>query len=434
MDINSLLILAIFRSFYNPKLLMKIKQIGLLWFSFLGVSQTLVEQLPPDYIQTVILSTDGMANNVPIINKGDVLYLSFDDLRGAESTYYYEIVRAEADWNPTELFHSEYIEGFNNMRIRQMDNAYGTLQTYTHYKLQIPNQDTRIKLSGNYLLKVTDEDDKLVFSKRFLVSEVSTAIGVDVRRLRDLSEIDTKQRLSIRVPISGFGIRQPDEELGLWVMQNQRWSSLREIENFDYNINNTLQFEYAPELVFEGGNEYHYFDTKDLRSSGGNVAYVLREDVYKSVLYPNYIRAGLVYTYAPDINGRFVVQTLSGRLAHTEADYTKVVFALAAKPTFPPQEYYVSGSFNYNQPQVQHRLEYDTTSQHYIVEIPLKQGVYNYKYVVKNPQGQWVENGVSGNHWETENDYVALVYVRRFGERFDRLAGVGYGNSSTITD
>ncbi len=110
MDINSLLILAIFRSFYNPKLLMKIKQIGLLWFSFLGVSQTLVEQLPPDFIQTVILSTDGMANNVPIINKGDVLYLSFDDLRGAESTYYYEIVRAEADWSPTELFHSEYMK------------------------------------------------------------------------------------------------------------------------------------------------------------------------------------------------------------------------------------------------------------------------------------------------------------------------------------
>lgn len=426
--------MAIFRLFLGPMYFKKIKQIGLLFFSFLGLSQTLTEQLPPAHIQTVILSTDALANNMPIVNKGDVLHLSFDDLHGDETTYYYQIVRAEADWSPTELFQSEYLEGFNDLRIRDMDNAYGTLQSYTHYRLQIPNSEIQIKISGNYLLKVTDEVGNVVFSKKFLVSEDSIPIGVGVRRIRNITDIDSKQRLVLRVPISDLGIRQPKIELNVWVMQNQQWSTLREVKDFDYNMNNTLQFEYASELVFDGGNEYHYFDTKDLRSGGGNVASVLREDLYKSVLYPNYIRTGLVYTYAPDINGRYVIQTLNGDLADTEADYSQVVFSLRTKPSFPPLEYYVSGNFNHNQPQAHHRLEYDETSQLYKTEIPLKQGIYNYKFVVKNSEGQWSENAVSGNHWETENDYVALVYVRLFGERFDRLVGVGHGNSSKITD
>lgn len=426
--------MVIFRTFFNLTLLKKIKQTGLLLFSFLGLSQTLTEQLPPPHIQTVILSTDALANNMPIVKKGEVLQLRFDDLHGDETTYYYKIVRAEADWTPTDLFESEYLDGFNELRIRDMENAYGTLQSYTHYRLKIPNADTRIKLSGNYLLIVLDRDGNVVFSKKFLVSEDAIPVGIGVRRVRDISDIDSKQRLVLRVPISGLGIRQPKEELRLWVVQNDRWSTIREVKNYDYSINNFLQYEYAPELVFDGGNEYHYFDTKDLRSSGGNVAYVLRDNLYQSVLYPSYVRAGLVYTYAPDINGRYVIQTLNGEVADTEADYTEVVFGLQAKPTFPPLEYYVSGSFNNNLPQSHHQLKYNEVSGLYSLDLPLKQGVYNYKFVVKDAEGQWLEHAVSGSHWETENDYTALVYVRRFGERFDRLVGVGQGNSSKITD
>lgn len=426
--------MVIFTRFFNHKLLKKIKQFGWLLFSVWSSAQILTEKHPPSHIQTTIFSKDALANNMPVVRKGEVLHLSFDDLNGDEATYYYQIVRAEADWSPTTLFESEYLEGFNDLRIRDMENAYGTLQSYTHYRLKIPNANTKIKLSGNYLLKITNREGELVFSKKFLVSEENTPIGVSVHRLRTLTDIDHKQRVALRVPISGLGIRQPKEELSVWVMQNQQWHTLRKIENFDYNINQTLQYEYASELEFDGGNEYHFFDTKDLRASGGNVAYVLRDDLYQSILYPNHIRAGLVYSFAPDINGRYVIQTLNGALADTEADYTQVVFGLRAKPSFPPIDYYVSGSFNHNQPQAQHQLKYDQASGLYKLSLPFKQGIYNYKFVIKNSEGKWSEHAVSGSHWETENDYTALVYVRRFGERFDRLIGVGEGNSKNITN
>ncbi|MBL6646582.1 MAG: DUF5103 domain-containing protein [Flavobacteriaceae bacterium] len=400
----------------------------------MSFSQTLTEQIPPPYIQTVIFSTDALTNNMPIIERNQTLRLSFDDLRGNEATYYYQVVRAEADWSPTKLFESEYLDGFNDLRIRNMENAYGTLQSYTHYQLEIPNADTNIKLSGNYLLIISNREGDVVFSKKFLVAENKVAVGVSVHRLRELSEIDRKQRLELQVPLTGLNIRQPEKEMSVFVVQNQQWNTLKKIHRFDYNINQILQYMYAPELVFEGGNEYHYFDTKDLRSSGGNVAYVLRENLYQSILYPNYIRNGLVYTYAPDINGSYVVQTLNGTQPDTEADYTQVVFGLRAKPSFPEIHYYVSGNFNYNQPQKQHKLNYVESLGYYSLTLPLKQGVYNYKFKFKDQNNQWVENGVSGSHWETENDYTALVYVRQFGERFDRLVGVGYGNSNKISD
>lgn len=426
--------MVIFRSFYNTLQLKKIKQILLLLFSFVSFGQTLTEQIPPSHIQTVIFSADAVTNNMPIIERNQSLKLSFDDLRGNETSYYYQIVRAEADWSPTKLFESEYLDGFNDLRIRNMENAYGTLQNYTHYQLEIPNADTNIKLSGNYLLIISNREGDVVFSKKFLVAENKVPVGVSVHRLRELSEIDRKQRIELRVPLAGLSIRQPEKEMSVFVVQNQQWNTLKKIHRFDYNINQVLQYMYAPELVFEGGNEYHYFDTKDLRSSGGNVAYVLREDLYQSILYPNYIRNGLVYTYAPDINGRYVVQTLNGTQPETEADYTQVVFGLRAKPSIPQVEYYVSGNFNYNQPQKHHKLNYEESLGYYSLTLPLKQGVYNYKFKVKDHNNQWVENAVSGSHWETENDYTALVYVRRFGERFDRLVGVGYGNSSKISD
>ena len=58
--------------------------------------------------------------------------------------------------------------------------------------------------------------------------------------------------------------------------------------------------------------------------------------------------------------------------------------------------------------------------------------MYNYKYIAIDSAGQLFENGVGSSYWETENEYLALVYMRKFGDRYDRLIGVGIGNSRQI--
>ena len=394
------------------------------------MGQELKEKAPSNHIGTIIFQAEEQIENIPIVELGKAFTLRFDDLNADEAYYYYTIQHANADWTASELFKSEYINGFDEVRIRNMSNSSATLQSYTHYALSIPNRDTEIISSGNYVLSVFDDKQELVFTKRFVVYEQKANVQVGVFRLRDLEGIDSKQRIEIGVQTEKINTRQPDQEISVWALQNYRWSSARKIPKYDYMMNQNLRFEYDNNLIFEGGNEYLFFDTKDIRSAGGNVAYIRRENLYQSILYPNYVRNGTVYTYAPDINGNFVIQTTEGLNPNTDADYTEVTFRLRSSET--NYDFYVTGLFNQHLPQPVHKLEYDSANNLHQLTIRLKQGVYNYKYIAIDSAGQLFENGVGGSYWETENEYLALVYMRKFGDRYDRLIGVGIGNSRQI--
>ena len=41
-------------------------------------------------------------------------------------------------------------------------------------------------------------------------------------------------------------------------------------------------------------------------------------------------------------------------------------------------------------------------------------------------------NLIGGSHWDTENQYIVLVYLKKFGQRHDSLLGVGSGSSLNI--
>ena len=396
-------------------------------------AQELSEQLPPDYIKSVTFGDENTYNGFPILNLGEVCQLRFDDLRAIDASYYYEITYADWNWMPSSLFKSEYLEGIDNLRIRDVENSYGTLQDYNHYRLQIPNNQTKLKLSGNYLLSVYDDDDLLVFSKRFLVSENIAPVGVSIHRSRDLNDIDYTQSVHFRVQTDQLYVRQPQEEIKTVVVQNYRWDTAIDHLTPTYIINNELRYEQNTESKFEGGNEYHFFDTKDLRSNGGNVSQVLRSsDLYETILFSNVVRAERPYTYAPDINGGFLIQTLQGYDPNTESDYTDVHFSLLSKPTLPPLRFFVVGSFNLHQPSEKHELFYDEYNGIYHTQFLIKQGIYNYKIISIDDQSNWNENNVSGSHWETENDYTVLVYQKKWGDLHFSLVGVGHGNSNNI--
>ena len=65
----------------------------------------------------------------------------------------------------------------------------------------------------------------------------------------------------------------------------------------------------------------------------------------------------------------------------------------------------------------------------------MKQGFYNYKFVtVDKETGELDEGAISGNFWETENNYKVLVYYKDLGARYDRLIGYGEASSTNITN
>jgi hypothetical protein len=70
----------------------------------------------------------------------------------------------------------------------------------------------------------------------------------------------------------------------------------------------------------------------------------------------------------------------------------------------------------------------------YEVAIKLKQGFYNYKYVTVNDKNELEEGTISGDFYETENNFKVIVYYRDLGARYDRIVGLGEGSSTQISN
>ena len=404
----------------------------LLLLSASGFAQLLTEFTPPSNIKSVLFYVNEQTTSLPIVPINESITLRFDDLNADDSTYYYTVERANADWEKSDLFQADYMDGYDDIRIRDFSYSVGTLQSYIQYRLELPNTQTRLKKSGNYVLKIWDDARNLILQKRFVIVDEAISIGVRVKRAQDLDTFQSHQSVQMSLITDGLNLRVPEEQLRVFVAQNQQWQTWRSAGKPTYTLGNKLEFNYKPETLFAAGNEYHFFETQDIRGGGGNVAYVLRDDVIVSVLTPQWVRAGRPYTYAPDINGDFRINTFQGVNPHTESDYSKVVFSLFAEDFLFDAAHYVVGDFNQHIKSDENKLRYNAETERFETTLLLKQGIYNYKFVSTDYDGNAYNNLISGSYWPTENTYWAFVYFRPIGARCDELIAVGSSNSKDI--
>ncbi|WP_034041313.1 DUF5103 domain-containing protein [Wocania ichthyoenteri] len=412
----------------------KFKQtIVFLFFPLIILSQV-KEVNPPDYIKTIAFKSNTKESQLPILKLGAYLVLEFDALNGNEEDFYYKIEHFNFDWTPSILVKSEYMDGFDNQRIRDYENSLNTYQIYSHYKLAIPNTQTKgLKVSGNYMLSVFNDDDELVFSRKFMIYEDKTNVGISIKRSRDIQFIEEKQRVDIVISAKNMQFNNPKQNVKTLVIQNNNLNTAISDLKPQYTIGNKLIYKYDTESSFWGGNEYLYFENKDIRAANIGVQQIDLQDLYHNYLFTNTERASKPYTYNPDINGNYLVTNIDADDPSIEADYVWVHFSLIANDTLKDKSVHIYGNFNNYAIDESTKMTYDEYNQVFTNAQLLKQGFYNYKYVVVE-KDTLNEGAISGNFYQTENNYKVIVYYRDLGARYDKIIGLGEGNSVNISN
>ncbi len=375
----------------------------------------------------VMAGDDLFAPPMVVLGVGDRLTVSFDHLDDDRRYVRYRAVRCDANWQPSTIAESEWLDGFNESVIEDYDFSSATTVHYVHYSFQFPNSDINPKMSGNYLLQVYPEDnpDNVWFQTRVMVSEQCAPISIDVTSRTDVDYNAGHQQLSIAVDTERAGVSDPFNDLTVMIAQNGRADNEVALKQPLRMSGRTAVYEHQKALVFEAGNEYRRFETSNVNYPGMRVEEISYfEPYYHFKLYADSPRANENYSYDQTQSGRFVVREYNSQESDLDADYAVVHFTLEM-PEMPGTMVFLDGDFTSRRFNPESQMLYNSSTGRYEKALLLKQGHYNYQYLAVPPGAKRGTTAtVEGNKYQTVNEYLIKVYTRGPLDRTDRLVGV----------
>jgi hypothetical protein len=387
-------------------------------------------------IKTVQLYKEGWNLSYPIIklNSSEKLVLNFDLMGDDAESYYYTVIHCDKDWNKSDIFPNDYMNGDIENPIEDYESSFNTTVSYFHYQLSFPNDRISIKLSGNYIIKVYQpgKPDEPSVTQRFIVTEDAAKIDITAHRPQMAGDNNKRQQIDFTVNTSGLSISDPYRNVWAFLLQNGRWDNQkRNLKPVFYGDNELKYNSLSDKNIFLGGNEFRYFDIKSIRYQS---EYVKRIDFaspnYNVFLYPSENREFKPYFYWKDFNGKYYIAFQEGKKPEIESDYVYVYFSLPSDQIVQGGNIYVSGALNNWIFDKNNLMRYNIQSKEYECTMLLKQGWYNYEIAyLKNGDTKNTTTMFEGSHYETENDYVVLVYYRNPRDRYDRVIGTGIANT-----
>ena len=406
---------------------------------FFFTSQNILSQdISAEMIHSISFQKQGenKSSNFLIGKINDRFLISFDVLSGIEYDLYYIIDHCDYNWEKSKLLKSEYIEGFDDVKITNYTSSFNTYQIYTNYNITFPNSNTSVKKSGNYIIRIFDEYGEELFNRKFIIYENLSSVKVDIKRSKELKNINEKQIVNFEVNPNNIRFNNPDKNVKTLVFKNSNIDSPITNVKPQYKIGNKLIYKYDKELSFWGGNEYLYFDNKNIRITNVKIRGYNLKEIYENYLFNDYPRFNRKYSYNPDINGGFLINASNSGNSNNEADYANIYFTLENYNNYlnNDQDIYIVGDFNNYSTDKVYKMQFNENKNQFEAVLKLKQGFYNYKYLIDNEIYKNDNKSVGGNFDETENVYSVLVYYRDYGERYDRIVGFGKGSSEFITN
>lgn len=386
-------------------------------------------------IKTVFIHKTGLELNEPVIllKSTESVTLRFDDLEGYVKDYSFSIVHCDKNWVESGLTETEYLEGFFINPVKDYRISFNTLQKFINYHVTLPNEDLNIIRSGNYVINVfpTGYPDDIILTRRFMVYENKCEIKPTVKRPSDLNERYYKQEIDFSLTPSGLGTNNTYD---VFIRQNNRWDNMKTGFQPVFYRDNELVYDLDQPDIFNGGNEFRYFDIRSITYTTEKVVKVQKGDsLYESTLFPDASRGIKKYNTYQDLNGKFLIENQMSPADdhHAEADYLWVNFTFNSDNAITDGTLYIYGALSNWDFLPEFRLMYDDSLKCYQKKVLLKQGYYNYEYVLlKDNVKAADETSLEGDHFETENAYSIFVYFRDITNNYDRL--IGYRPFSSI--
>ena len=284
----------------------------------------------------------------------------------------------------------------------------------------------RLKLPGNYRVRVYSDErgasEDPVLEACFSLCQPMMNMTGEVLNNTDIDFQQRHQQLTFAVSYGNCRVVDPTRELKTVVMQNRRWDTA--VVNLPPNIQHArgAEWNHRRDLIFDAGAEFHKFEILDVRLNGMNVdkmAWIGEQ--YHATLFA--VAPQHNYTSDEDVNGGYVIRHTGDEENDTQCEYLFVHFLLQ-RPQLPDGDVYVCGLWNNGSPDPECKMHYDEQLHAYECGVLLKQGYYNYQFRHYDSDGRGSTLLTEGDFYQTENEYLVLLYYRPQGARYDALAGV----------
>lgn len=347
------------------------------------------------------------------------LTLEFDDLVASHEEYRVKLIHCNNDWKPSGLKTLDYLNEFNEFVITNYEYSTDTKIGYIHYTFRVPP----VKASGNYLLvayRGTDEKD-IILSKRFMVFNQKVGIQLTSGTTGITSMRRENQQIDFKINYEGLELINPLERIYIVMRQNQQWyNTITNLKPSNFR-EGMLEYRFFNfENNFSAGNEYRFFDMRSLRYPGQNVSKIdLTKRPAEALIMNEAPRIYQAYAQYDDINGDFFIQNQDTG-GSSESDYLYTTFSLVTEEPIGGSIHVVGKMNNYDLDKST-QMKYDQRTKSYSNTQLLKQGFYNYQYIVQSDTLNY--HYLEGNHFDTENDYEIFVYYSPPNIRGDELIG-----------
>ncbi len=377
--------------------------------------------VPLDQVQTIQLYA-GKEDRLPILplRSGQKLTLEFDLMEPSGrplSVYFYH---ANQRWQ-RDLMASEYLTSFDRDDLFDYAPSRNTQVAYTHYTYTFPNQSINFRISGNFILRVTEQgrEDEALFERAFFVTEQAAALQFNIDQvMTGGSGYPSSQPIVSFTPPPALSGNVFDYHVCF--VRNGQLEGARCSERPSLTQQPDLLFYLQPEGSFEPQGADYFLNLSRVRV-GGKVEQADRSvSPFVVVLEPDYARfpaSGL----DPLLDGQAVVSGAVRDVGNPdiEGEYVEVQFAYV-----PPEEQrlsgglYLAGSFNGWRIDLGKELRWVAERGRYEGRQLIKQGHYEYRYTSPNRQ---VVRELRNALPRPENTYAAFVYFSDTSLQTDRL-------------